>query len=152
MFVNRTQYDTSTNYHAHQRNQAKKKEDQDDKIKVDYSKDDTHFMDLVKSVVLGTYTVFNYDPTEQECKQLYARMYHVSVTSLEEKTLDPEVMDEMKARLVEAEKSMLYTARHCKGDASETGLVQFCQPLLDLNETRAANDVQKYKTSSGKEI
>lgn len=32
MFVNRTQYDTSTNYHAHQRNQAKSKEDQDDKI------------------------------------------------------------------------------------------------------------------------
>lgn len=47
---------------------------------------------------------------------------------------------------------MLYTARHCKGDASETGLVQFCQPLMDLNETRAANDVFKFKTATGKEV
>jgi len=68
MFVNRRQYDTSTNYHAHQRNQAKKKEDQDDKIKIDYSPDDANFMELIKSIVCGTYTVFNYDPTEQECK------------------------------------------------------------------------------------
>lgn len=152
MFVNRTQYDTSTNYHAHQRNMAKPKEDQDEKIKVDYSPDDTHFMQLVKSVVLGTYTVFNYDPTEVDCKQLYARMEKKAVSELEDVTLPEEKIIEMKARLVEAEKSMLYSSRHCKGDASETGLVQFCQPLMDLDKTRAANDVQKYKTATGKEI
>lgn len=96
-------------------------------------------MELVKSVVLGTYTVFNYDPTDQECKQLYARIEKVSVTSLEDKELPARVMAEMASRLRVAEKNMLYTARHCKGDASETGLVQFCQPLMDLNDKRGEN-------------
>jgi len=36
-----------------------------------------------------------------------------------------------------AEERMLYIHRHCKGDASETGLVQFAQGVMDLNETRA---------------
>ena len=31
---------------------------------------------------------------------------------------------------------MNYINRHCKGDASETGLVQFAQGIMDLNETR----------------
>lgn len=35
-----------------------------------------------------------------------------------------------------AEEKMLYIHRHCKGDASETGLVQFAQGVMDLNETR----------------
>merc|ERR1719163_923321 len=34
MFTNRTQYDTSTNYHLYQRNEAKSPEDKDDKIKI----------------------------------------------------------------------------------------------------------------------
>jgi hypothetical protein len=39
----------------------------------------------------------------------------------------------MKARLKVAEKDLLYVHRFCKGDASETGLVQFAQPLMDLD-------------------
>jgi len=35
-----------------------------------------------------------------------------------------------------AEEKMLYIHRHCKGDASETGLVQFAQGVMDLNDTR----------------
>jgi sodium/potassium-transporting ATPase subunit alpha len=57
----------------------------------------------------------------------------------------------MKARLRCAEKGLLNVHRHCKGDASETGLVQFAQSVMDLDVTRA-----KYKTHSymadGKEI
>jgi P-type E1-E2 ATPase len=95
MFANRTQYDTSVNYHAYTRNLDKSDEERDDKLKIDYSKEDKNFMELIKSVVLGTYTVFNYDPTDQECKQLYARIEKVSVTSLEGKVLPAKVMAEM---------------------------------------------------------
>jgi hypothetical protein len=42
---------------------------------------------LVRAVVLGTYTIFNYDPTDDEAKQLYARMRKVAVSSLEGKQL-----------------------------------------------------------------
>jgi len=61
-------------------------------------------------------------------------------------------MKEMTARLKVAEESMLYTARHCKGDASETGLVQFCQPLMDLQKTRDANPVFQFTTKTGKKV
>lgn len=44
---------------------------------------------------------------------------------------------EMKARLRCAETKLLNIHRHCKGDASETGLVQFAQSVMDLNETRS---------------
>lgn len=67
--------------------------------------------------------MFNYDPTEGECKQLYSRMKKVSVSSLEGKSLPEKDMKEMRARLIAAEQKMLYTQRNCKGDASETGLV-----------------------------
>jgi hypothetical protein len=72
---------------------------------------------------LGTYTQFVYQPSEDECKQLYARMKKVAVASLENKKLDPASEKEMKARLSAAEKGLLNIHRRCKGDASETGLV-----------------------------
>jgi len=93
-------------------------------------------LSLVQAIVLGTYTIFSYNPSEDEAKQLYARMNKISVSSLEGKELAASDAKEMKARLKAAEKSLLYTARHCKGDASETGLVQFAQAILDLDETR----------------
>ena len=46
---------------------------------------------------------------------------------------------------------MLYIHRHCKGDASETGLVQFAQALYDLDETRAKHPVYSYQ-KDGKSI
>jgi hypothetical protein len=91
---------------------------------------------MVQAIVLGTYTQFVYQPSEDECKQLYARMRKVAVASLEHKTLEPADMKEMKARLYAAEKSLLNIHRRCKGDASETGLVQFAQSILDLDTTR----------------
>jgi sodium/potassium-transporting ATPase subunit alpha len=57
----------------------------------------------------------------------------------------------MKARLKAAEENMLYTLRHCKGDASETGLVQFAQGVMDLNETRAKYPTHITKNENGKE-
>ena len=58
---------------------------------------------------------------------------------------------EMKARLKTAEEGLLYTLRHCKGDASETGLVQFAQGVMDLNETRKAHPTHIYKNEAGKD-
>ena len=91
----------------------------------DYDAADEGFLSVIRSIVCGTYTIFNYDPTEDEAKMLFARIKKVAVASLEGKALAEADMKEMKARLKVAEEKMLYTARHCKGDASETGLVQF---------------------------
>lgn len=66
MFFNRGTVDASTNLQAHQKNQAKEKPD--DKIAIGYNPEDPGFTDLVKAVVLGTYTIFSYTPTDDECK------------------------------------------------------------------------------------
>lgn len=44
-------------------------------------------MALLEAIVLGTYTYFNYDPSKDEAKQLYARMNKIAVASLENKEL-----------------------------------------------------------------
>lgn len=104
---------------------------------------------MVKAIVLGTYTIFNYDPSDDEAKQLFARVRKVAVSSLEGKELDVKDMKEMKARLRYAEKGLLNIHRHCKGDASETGLVQFCESVMSLDSTRKKYPTHVY-TDNGK--
>jgi len=100
--------------------------------------------------VCGTYTTFHYDPTEDEAKQLYARMKKVPVSSLENIALPAAETKEMIARLKAAEEKMLYVNRHCRGDASETGLVQFAQAIMDIDGTRAKIPTHSFKSSAGK--
>ena len=114
----------------------KPKDLRDDKIEIGYEPNDPGFRALVQAIVLGTYTIFQYDPSDDECKQLYARKTKVAVASLEGVELDTAAKRECRARLKAAEEKMLYIHRHCKGDASETGLVQFAQGVMDLNDTR----------------
>lgn len=59
------------------------------------------------------------------------------MSSLEGKDLPVSDAKEMKARLRAAEKKLLNIHRHCKGDASETGLVQFAESVMSLDPTRA---------------
>lgn len=135
----------------HERNQAKPKDDRDSKIEIGYDPQDPSFRSLTQAIVLGTYTIFQYDPTDDECKQLYARQKKVAVASLEGVTLDANSKRECRARLKAAEEKLAYIHRHCKGDASETGLVQFAQGVMDLNETRATFPTHVCKDAKGKE-
>jgi len=149
MFINREQLDCAVNFQAHERNQALEKPDE--KIILGYNPKDPNFQELVKAVVLSTYTTFNYDPSDEEAKTLYARMKKVAVSTLENKELPSNDLKEMKARLRAAEKGLLNIHRHCKGDASETGLVQFSQSLMDLDETRGKFPTHIY-TDNNKQI
>ena len=65
--------------------------------------------------------------------------------------MDEGEMKDAKGRLIAAEKEMMYIHRHCKGDASETGLVQFGQAVMDLEETRNQYPTYTYK-KDGKDI
>jgi len=124
----------------------------DDKIQIEYDITDAAFISLVQAIALGTYTIFTYDPTEDESKQLYARIQGKPVAAYENVTLDPSVIREMRARLIVAEKKLLYIHRHCKGDASETGLVQFAQAIMDLDDIRGKYKTHEYKNDAGKPI
>jgi magnesium-transporting ATPase (P-type) len=123
----------------------------DDKLIPDYQLEDKSFQSLVQAVVLGTYTYFDYAPSNDEAKILYGRMKKVAVASLEGKDLSLEENKEMKQRLKCAESKLLYIHRHCKGDASETGLVQFAQAIQNLDNTRAKYPTHVYQSAAGKE-
>ncbi len=66
LFFNRHQVDASLNYQAHERNWAKEKPNE--KIKAEYNVNDLGFRELINGIVCGTYTIFTYEPTENECK------------------------------------------------------------------------------------
>lgn len=149
MYFNRKTVDASVNFQQHLRNAAK--EIPEDKYIAQYDPKDPSFLALVQAMVLGTSTIFNYDPSDAEAKQLYARIHKVAVASLEHKHLSEKENKDMKARLKAAEANLLYTARHCKGDASETGLVQFAQPIMDLDQTRQKYPTHKIISDNGKE-
>lgn len=95
----------------------------DEKITIGYKPEDPAFQEMIKALVLGTYTRFMYDPTDDDAKTLYARVRKVAVKTIEKQDLPVKDNLEMKARLKCAEKNLLNIFRHCKGDASETGLV-----------------------------
>jgi len=143
MYYNRKTVDAGINVQQHERNQAKEKPDEKMVLGYDHTADD--FLTIVKTIVLGTSTFFSYTPSDDEIKQLHARMQKIPVADLENVTLSDEVTKDCKARLIAAEKKMLYIHRHCLGDASETGLVQFGQAVNDLDETRAKFPVHSYK-------
>jgi len=149
MFYNRRTVDCSLNYQAHLKNQALPKPDE--KMICEYSLQDPGFMALVEAVVLGTYTIFSYEPTEDEMKQLLARIKKVGVASLEHYKLTAAEEKEMRDRLIKAESQLLVIHRRCKGDASETGLVQFANAVMNLDTTRAASPTWVYKNDAGKD-
>jgi|GEM_PF-3407507 len=112
---------------------------------------DENFKSLVFTIVLGTYTTFQYGPSEDECKTLKAKKMGVPVANLENETLSKDEIDELSAALKVAEKKMKLIHRHCKGDASETGLVQFSHAIFDLEETRNKYPTHNYQ-KAGKNI
>ena len=112
---------------------------------------DPNFKTLVHTIVLGTYTTFQYGPSEDECKTLMAKKMGVPVADLENRILTKDEIDELSAALKCAEKKMKLIHRHCKGDASETGLVQFAHAIYDLEETRSNFPTHTY-SKAGKNV
>jgi len=80
---------------------------------------------MIQAMILSTSASFSYTPTDNECKQLLAKMKRVPVSTYDGKVLDEATMNDCRTRLLAAEKRLLYVQRHCKGDASETALIQF---------------------------
>merc|ERR1719163_457247 len=101
MFFNRETIDIGVNWQIHERNMAKEKPDE--KMQIEYDINDPGFRSLIQAVVLGTYTIFNYDPSDDDAKTLLARMQKKPVAALEHYTLTDAENKEMKARLKAAE-------------------------------------------------
>lgn len=61
--------------------------------------------------------------------------------------LSDDVLEDYKARLIKAEERMLYKNRTTIGDASETAMVKFAQPINDIERLRKLHPVHAYDQS-----
>ena len=59
-----------------------KKDKPDENLKCGYDIKDAGFLELVKAVVLGTYTIFSYDPSDDDCKALYSKIKSIPTTEI----------------------------------------------------------------------
>ncbi len=55
----------------------------------------------------------------------------------------------MIARLIEEERKLPMQEKHVQGDASETGVIKFVQPIMDLEATRSEYPVFTYNEQKG---
>jgi sodium/potassium-transporting ATPase subunit alpha len=149
LFYDLKEVDASTNYEEYQRDL---KEDPNTKTRVDYDVNDPGFMALMQAVALGTYTIFEYNPKEDEIKRLYALKNNINMSKMTNYKLKEEDELDMIDKLVRAEKNMLYKMRSTKGDASETGLVKFVQPVLDIEKERNSYPTCTYNDQNGKPV
>ena len=102
----------------------------------EYDTNDEHFKELQKCAVLNSAAVFSESLPEKEAHRLE-----------EFKKDHPEKYEEelAKANAVWAEKikTLPFREREVIGDASETGLVKFFQPIRDIREMRKAFSLAK---------
>jgi len=110
-------------------------------FKFEYSQQDPDFQALIKSGILNTAAVFSDSMPDDEVKRL---------ETIKEK--QPEKFENAK-RQAEADwtlklKSLPYSKRPVIGDASETALVKFFQPLSDIKNYRSQFEVGKQTDDS----
>ena len=101
-----------------------------------YDVQDVNFRTMIQTVALSTTSFFSYTPTQDQIRAAVAKKLNRTLKSLpkdaDAKT-DPELykaFQDAKEELIAEEKKLPYTKRKVEGDASETGLVKFIQPLL----------------------
>ena len=99
-----------------------------------YDTKDPGFMELVKTMALSTTSIFSYQPNSEDIRDRIAKKKKTNIKNIPK---DPEPGGAgyedhmaMKQEMIDDEKAMNYIKRNVEGDASETGLVKFAQPVL----------------------
>lgn len=116
--------------------QAKGKDGDVNKVKdVSYDVNDKLFMDLVNAIALSTTSVFSYNPTDDNVRSAYIKENKLSDDDVpqQQDKIPQKIKTELKAfkeKMIEKENKAYYIKRNVEGDASETGLVKFAQPIL----------------------
>lgn len=101
-----------------------------------YNTKDKAFRKLVETISLSTTSFFSYKPTSDEIRAQVAKNLSTSPGRLPkdvDRNNDPEMFEEYEKankELLELEDEKPFFKREVEGDASETGLIKFVQPLL----------------------
>jgi sodium/potassium-transporting ATPase subunit alpha len=128
--------DASVNYQTYKQSKGD--------TEIDYNIEDETCAELIKTVALGTKAFFDYTPAEETVKRKIGKMLKKNP-----KKLSKEEYTENKAQAEEElrkeEENKPFQVRHTEGDASESGLIKFLQPIRDLIQTRKTYPVHSYK-------
>jgi sodium/potassium-transporting ATPase subunit alpha len=112
-------------------------------VDIDYAIEDATCAELIKTVVLGTKAFFEYTPTEETVKRKIGRMIKKNPKKLTDEEYN-ENMHQAEMELKEEELNKPYQVRQTVGDASESGMIKFTQPVNDLTEVRNKYPVHSY--------
>ena len=104
-------------------------------LKYSYDPSDSVFKELVKTIGLATVCKFDYTPSSEEIRGLMSKKSGKSIKSIphSQSECNPamkELWTECVTDLNKIETDKPFIKRQVTGDASETGLIKFIQPLL----------------------
>jgi sodium/potassium-transporting ATPase subunit alpha len=113
-------------------------------VDIDYQIEDETCAELIKTVTLGTKAFFEYTPTEETVKRKIGKMIKKNPKKLSKEDYANN-KDAAELALKEEENDKPYQVRHTEGDASESGMIKFVQPINDINEVRDKYPIHSYK-------
>jgi hypothetical protein len=91
---------------------------------------------LTKCIALSTKAEFQYDPTIDDVKKFIQKRDKKKVTEKDLNKLTDEDIETIKTALRDEESKRLWRFKQTAGDASETGLIKFTQPIIDITKLR----------------
>ena len=143
MFYNGDLWDTSYNYELFERD-AKEAAAGGKEVRLPYDPADSDFKALVQTIILGTKATFMPKFEDTEMKDYLCRKDDKKAISDDEyNARREEAFNALKAANDEQD----WVDKRVDGDASETGLIKFCQPCTDLNNERESFPVHKNKVT-----
>lgn len=111
---------------------------------LDYDIKDETCAELIKTVCLSTTAFFDFTPTEEQVKRTIGKKLNKNPRKLTKEEF-AQYKDEAHQKLVDEETQKPFQVRHTQGDASESGLIKFVQPILDIPTTRGKYPIHTYK-------
>jgi len=140
LFYNNNIFDASTNFEEYLKNPNKERT---------YNVEDPGFQELINSIALGTKATFSYNPTLEEMRTYLEKKDGKKTSAYADLVLTDQQKREASEALIRAETNKPVLFRKTAGDASESGLIKFCHPILDINEARAQHPVFSYIAADG---
>ena len=128
--------DASVNYQTYKQGKGE--------IEIDYNVKDETCAELIKTVCLGTKAFFEYTPTEETVKRKIGKMLKKNPKKLTNEEYGHNKVEAEKL-LKDEEEEKPFQVRQTAGDASESGLIKFVQPISDLKDIRGKYPVHSYE-------
>lgn len=121
-----------------------------DSVKPDYNINEPTCAELIKTVALGTKAFFTYTPNEQIIRRKIGKLLNINPKKVTKEEME-ENKESVEKMLIEEESLKPVQVRKTEGDASESGLIKFIQPIEDLINIRGKYPIYNYKekTDSG---